>query len=231
MRGFLHEKGLALMFAVIAAIIVMGGIVTLLTKSANSHHIRQQKALKACHQAAQSGLQATAIVIREHLNENEVPVEVHGNCGNWNSVVVRIDDHGTQKWVELATGEESPANFNAAARKVYDQVSVKTPIRQRKNNEFRVRLTAVQSRQNSDPNAHDFDVVSTGVFDGEAVAFRGLIMQVRRQGNSIIPHKTDDEILKTNGQISFFSDSATFQGDKYFFVLQASGVHRTKVEE
>lgn len=209
MRRISHKKGSTLMLVMIMAIVVMGIIGTLLTKSAtHSRYVRQQKALKSCYQAAQSGLQATTIAIREHLDGDEIPTEVHGNCGNWNSVVVRIDDNGTDKWVELATGQDSPASFNAAARQVYDQALANIPIRQRGNNEFRVLITSVQSNQNPDPDALDFEVVSSGVFDGEAVAFRGLIMQVRSQGSGIIPRNAADEFLEItgNGKIASFPD-------------------------
>ncbi|WP_372370622.1 hypothetical protein [Candidatus Uabimicrobium sp. HlEnr_7] len=204
MKHINRKKGSALMLVMVMAIVVMGIIGTLLTKSAtHAKYTRQQKALKSCHQAAQSGLQATTLAIREFLNNNQRPTEVHGNCSNWDSVVVLVDDNGTEEWFELATGNDNPASFNTLARRVYDQALANTPIRQRDNNDFRVRLTAVQSIQN--PSENDFDVVSVGVFDREATAFRGLIMQVRSNTNGIIPRNAADELLEIGGSAQVLS--------------------------
>lgn len=209
MRRFSYKKGSALILVLVMAMVMMGIIGTLLMKSAShARYVRQQKALKVSYHIAQSGLQAATVAIRKYFKFNQTPMEVHGNCNDWNSIIVRVNHKGSNKWIELTTGVDVPANFANASREVYDQVIENTPIRLRDNNNFRVQLTALPSMQNRNSNESDFNVVSTGVFDGEAMAFAALILQVRVLGSSSIPRNAADEFLEItgSGQIASFPE-------------------------
>lgn len=185
-------KGSALLISLIMVVIIIGVSGVLLQKTlVHNNWVRSELNQKSAKYASMSGLECATVACRQYKDEGRLPVEIHGNCRDWNSVIVKLQD-GTYQLLKAGTATTGEERVLADAQ---NQV----PICKRPNGDFKVFL------QHSGIVPDDFyTATSSGVCDKNTYAFTAQIESVPETANKRLPRNAADTglVIKGNAEIT-----------------------------